>query len=145
MASRFRQFRSSWPNLTAMVDIVMCILIFFMLGMVLQTPELYLQAAAPAIVVPTQGPSLGSEPVNVTAAITLQRIDGRTYASAFGRQTADLSGELGDVLSQRAAQSSGDIGVIIRAGSNVPYQDVLTAYDQCHKAQLKRVQISATF
>jgi biopolymer transport protein ExbD len=145
MAQRFKQFRPSWPNLTAMVDIVMCILIFFMLGMVLQTPELYLNAAAPAIVAPSPGPALGTEPVEVTAALTLQRIGGRTFASAFGRQTADLNGELARMLGQTAVRSSGDISVTIRAGRDVPYQDVLTAYEQCHKVQLKRIQISATF
>ena len=37
------------PNMTPMVDVVMCILIFFMLGTSLASPELFLKSHTAAI------------------------------------------------------------------------------------------------
>ena len=72
------------PNMTPMVDVVMCILIFFMLASSFVMPELFLKSSMPAI----DKAGLGEKAADakmpaVKLWIKLQRKGEDTYVSAF--------------------------------------------------------------
>ena len=137
------------PNMTPMVDVVMCILIFFMLGSSFALPELYLSNTTPV----ERGPGL--EPVKpdaippVRIPIALRHARGVTWASAFNAPaTADLvtlsanpasTASLPDLLRERRGHISDTAILIITPQSQVPYQDVIAAYDACIKAKYAHV------
>src|SRR3954452_2971553 len=76
------------PNMTPMVDVVMCILIFFMLGSTLATPELFLKSNTAAIDKAGLGNITGTQQLpSVRMTIKLSREGavggGHTVVSAF--------------------------------------------------------------
>jgi len=143
------------PNMTPMVDIVMCILIFFMLGTSLATPELFLKSNTAAI----EKEGLGTEPgaqrlPAVRMNIKLERAvgaDGKeiTAVTAFSDAPLPMNGiddpdqrltqAVFDRLAARRQTISDDVQVLIVPDKNVPYQDIVTIYDYCVKLQFKQV------
>ncbi len=136
------------PNMTPMVDVVMCILIFFMLGSSL-TPELFLQSNT-AI----DKTGLGNEQTDqklpsVRVNIVMQRVGDSTLVSAFGAQPIKMNKvndpdqsdnqQLSGYFQAKKKSLSDDVQVIIVPEKRVPYQDVITVYDYCTKAQFKQV------
>ena len=142
------------PNMTPMVDVVMCILIFFMLGTTLATPEVFLKSNTAAI--DKQG--LGSEQgvqklpaVRMNIKLARAMIGGKatTVVTAFNEaplpmnrvDEADqsLNKAIEDKLTKRRASISDDVQVLIVPEKDVPYQDVITIYDYCVKLSFKQV------
>lgn len=141
IASRVRYHGG--PNMTPMVDIVMCILIFFMLGSTFALPDLFLSANMPAV--DKQG--LGANPNDsslppVRTNIELLNIGGRTKVRAFGVLEEDLHDRLLSLLNTKRADLSDDVQLLIVPEKSVPYQDVITVYDQCVQAGFKNVAFS---
>ena len=143
------------PNMTPMVDVVMCILIFFMLGSTFAVPELFLTSNMPAI--DKQG--LGTEqtnqklpPIRITINMSHDEA-GNTWVSAFDsiplkmysvddHDQADNEKILG-FFDTKKPSISDDAQIIIKPASNVPYQDVITIYDYCAQAKFKQVAFAA--
>jgi biopolymer transport protein ExbD len=138
------------PNMTPMVDVVMCILIFFMLGSSFATPELYLTSNTPTS--PTGGLSdtaVSDKLPPVTKRIQLQRLGDETIAKAFdAAATSDLvtlsadpnsTASLPDLLRVKQPLMSKDVQIIIAPEPHVPYKDVLAAYDACVNAHFEHV------
>ena len=142
------------PNMTPMVDIVMCILIFFMLGTSLATPELFLKSNTAAV----DREGLGSDPgvqklPAVCLSIKLSRgvIGGQevTAVTAFNEAPLPMNGvqdtdqRLNQAIYERLAARrrtiSDDVQVLIVPDKDVPYQDVITIYDYCVKLEFKQV------
>ena len=136
------------PNMTPMVDVVMCILIFFMLGSSL-TPELFLQSNT-AI----DKTGLGTETADqklpsVRVNIVMQRVGDTTLVSAFGAKPMKMNKvddpdqsddqQLSGYFQTKKKTLSDDVQVIIVPEKKVPYQDVITVYDYCTKSQFKQV------
>ena len=136
------QPRNIIPNMTPMVDVVMVILIFFMLGSSFASPELFLTNHSPAI-----GNDLNPVTSDAMPAMTLQlkleRFGLHTTAVIGDFQTQDLSGELQDWLTQKRAVLGDRVHIIIWPQSNVPYQDVITAYSDCAQAKYTHVAFKA--
>jgi biopolymer transport protein ExbD len=141
------------PNMTPMVDIVLCILIFFMLGAGLAVPDLFLTSNTAV-----DKAGLGTEVNNtkmpaVRMNIVLRRRNDVTYVTAFDadpmRMNAvddpDQSGNqlIAQTLMQKKARLSDDVQVIIVPDKLVPYQDVITVYNDCVRAQYKQVAFAA--
>lgn len=137
------------PNMTPMVDVVMCILIFFMLGSSFAVCELYLPSNTPAID-RSVGPHPGTEPIPaVRNYIRLRYVGGRTLAIAFGSAPmADLvtcsadpasTASLPDLLRVKQRQLSPDAQLIIAPDRGVPYQAVISTYDACRNARFAHV------
>jgi biopolymer transport protein ExbD len=142
------------PNMTPMVDIVMCILIFFMLGTSLAVSELYLKSGTPAV----DKEGLGNDPgstklpaVRMTIKLARVAVGGQeaTAVTAFNEAPL-LMNEIGDTnqslneailarLGARRKSISDDVQVLIVPEKNVPYQDVITVYDYCVKLEFKQV------
>jgi biopolymer transport protein ExbD len=143
------------PNMTPMVDIVMCILIFFMLGTSLATPELFLKSNTAAIEKEGLGSAAGAQKLPaVRMNIKLSRAaaaDGReiTAVTAFSDEPLPMNGiddpdqrqtqAVYDRLAARRKSISDDVQVLIVPDRNVPYQDVITIYNYCVKLQFKQV------
>jgi biopolymer transport protein ExbD len=142
------------PNMTPMVDIVMCILIFFMLGTTLAVPELFLKSTTPAV----DKEGLGSDPgsaklpaVRMTIKLARTTVGSKevTAVTAFNEAPLVMN-DIGDtdhslneaILARLAARRktiSDDIQVLIVPEKNVPYQDVITIYDYCVRLEFKQV------
>lgn len=126
------------PNMTPMVDIAMCILIFFMLGSSF-VPGLYLTSNTPVV---RQGPCAESPPdvlPPVQDKLELRKIAGQTKVFAFGAMIEDLDKALPEFLTQKHGELSKDVQLIIVPDKAVRYQDVLTVYEGCIKARFENV------
>ena len=72
------------PNMTPMVDVVMCILIFFMLGATFLSPEMFLTSNMPAIDKAGLGTVQGDQKLpSVRMNIVMRRQGNDTWVSAF--------------------------------------------------------------
>jgi biopolymer transport protein ExbD len=137
------------PNMTPMVDVVMCILIFFMLGSSFLAPELFLQnnvrAVDKGLSNETPEQKLPSLPLN----ILLRRQGDATYVSAFDSKLLKMDGlndpdqssnrQILAYFQEKKKSLSDDVQLIIFPDKQVPYQDVITIYDFCTKARFKQV------
>ncbi|MGC8624715.1 MAG: ExbD/TolR family protein [Phycisphaerae bacterium] len=128
------------PNMTPMVDVVMVILIFFMLGSSFVSSDWYLTNNTPAIKGGLSNVKTHAMPptrINIKL-----RVRGtRTVAIMPGLQTADLSGELATFLADKhkALAKGVPVQVFISPSNGVPYKDVITAYSDCILARFKQV------
>ncbi len=129
------------PNLTPMVDVVMCILIFFLLSSSLATAQLYLSHATPK---GPRGPTqetVGEEHLPaVRHRLTVSSAGGRARVAAFGVTVEDLDGSGGaavtlpKLLAAKRTVLAGDAQLVLAVDKNVRYQDAITVYDACLKA-----------
>jgi biopolymer transport protein ExbD len=132
------------PNMTPMVDVVMCILIFFMLSATFAMPELYLTSNTPAVEKVGLSNSAATEQIPaVRNYIQLKRLGDQTVATAFGQPgTADLVSQtagLPGLLKAKGQQLSKDVQIIIAPENHVPYKDVIAVYDACIAAHFEHV------
>ena len=129
------------PNMTPMVDIVMCLLIFCMLTMDITGSHTVLESKLAA----EKGPGIVDKPDLKAPAVTSRieiRSDPQTHQPvvlAFGQVIRNLDRDLPEILVQKQADMSADVQIVIQPHSDVHYQDVITVYDQCIKAQFKNV------
>jgi biopolymer transport protein ExbD len=138
------------PNMTPMVDVVMCILIFFMLGSTFLATEQFLQSSTPAI----DKAGLGQESTSnkmpaVRLNIKVRRQGDDTWVSAFDSALLKMNKvddtdqtqnkAISEFFVQKNATLSPDVQIIIQPDKMVPYQDVITVYDYCVKAKFKQV------
>jgi len=145
------------PNMTPMVDVVMCILIFFMLGSSFVMPELFLKSSMPAI----DNGGLGTKNVDtkmpaVKLWIKMSREGDSTIVRAFdaapmkmgkidpetGKMSDEdkkLDGFILEYFQKKQPGLSSDVQIIIKPDSKVPYQDVILIYNHCMVAQFKQV------
>ncbi|HVX86533.1 MAG TPA: biopolymer transporter ExbD [Phycisphaerae bacterium] len=141
------------PNMTPMVDIVLCILIFFMLGAGLAVPEMFLTSNTAV-----DKAGLGKEVTNaqmpaVRMNIVMTRRNDVTYVKAFeadpiAMESLDDPVQSGNELIKQTLllkkkHLSDDVQVIIVPEKLVPYQDVITVYNDCVGARYKQVAFAA--
>jgi len=145
------------PNMTPMVDVVMCILIFFMLGTSLAVPELFLKSNTAAIDKEDLGTETGTQKLPaVRLYIRLSRgaaggAGGGTMVQAFNDAPLAMSkvGEADQAandaiyakLAARRKTISDEMQVLIAPSKDVPWQDVITIYDMCVKLEFKQVAV----
>jgi biopolymer transport protein ExbD len=135
------------PNMTPMVDVVMCILIFFMLGSTFLAPELALASNLPV------GKGVGTLDLNAPAPpvrfmLSLETRGEATWMVASdgtqlpmgspGIQDANNQAVSSFLAGKKAALSDW-AQVIIAPQEKVPYQDVITLFDDCTRVQFKQV------
>jgi biopolymer transport protein ExbD len=142
------------PNMTPMVDIVMCILIFFMLGTSLATSDLFLKSHAAAVDKEGLSDQPGAQKlpaVRMNIKLARAALAGRvvTTVTAFNEsplpmndiQDPDqrLNQAIFDRLAARRKTISDDVQVLIVPDRDVPAQDVITIYDDCVKLEFRQV------
>lgn len=136
-------------NLAPMVDVIMCMLIFFMLATKLVQREssridLPLALAAKS----TELADLGSRFV-----INVRNV-GADEAGASGSEVEyvvfersvalpELINLLGTVAKRAATDSGGEVNCVIRADKTVPYRHVEAVMVACAKAQIRNLTFSA--
>lgn len=141
------------PNMTPMVDIVLCILIFFMLGASITVPEMFLTSKTAV-----DKAGLGNENVDtkmpaVRMNIVVHRQGDETFVTAFDAtplrmdplDSPDQSHNqvIADTLLAKKQRLSDDVQVIIVPDKLVPYQDVITIYNDCVRAKYQQVAFAA--
>lgn len=141
------------PNMTPMVDIVMCILIFFMLASSFAMPDLFLTNNTAISKVGIGTEKSDAPAPSVQTKIDARVVSGETWVTCFGSTFSGLGkrndkGELIDsepkeklerFLLEKQKDMSADAQVIIQPEKAVNYQDVITIYDACMKARFKNV------
>jgi biopolymer transport protein ExbD len=135
------------PNMTPMVDVVMVILIFFMASTSFVGSEWFLRAAIPreAPAAPPEVQTSAGDPFRLPPArfeIDLVRQDGRTIVASRGMSPGTL-GELPGMLRELAGVPEGgrapEMVLIVRAGADVPYADVIRAHEAAAAAGIEKV------
>jgi biopolymer transport protein ExbD len=149
----------SMPNMTAMVDLVMCILIFFMLGSKFIQPETFLPSSMPVDL--GFGAASKSNDINVPLILDLKRGGGLgvvvnlpegntnkqiTAPSERPRDEKESRKMLKEymkrvtaVLEARKQQLAGKIRVIIRPTADLEYQYVAGVFGACLDAKFDNI------
>ncbi len=130
------------PNLAPMVDVVMVILIFFMLGTSFVLTEGFLSTQLPA----QAGPG-GAAQISFVPAVRIDLVRGE--GDACGIRVMGQPVREGDfsaleaVLRQRVdAGADSQSRVVIRAEPDVRYESVVAAMDSARRAGFARIQFS---
>ncbi len=141
------------PNMTPMVDIVLCILIFFMLGASIAVPELVLTGKTAVDKAGLGSNTTDAKMPAVRMNIVLHRQNDRTFVTAFddtplpmdGADSPDQSHNqvIASTLMAKKSRLSDDVQVIIVPDKLVPYQDVITIYNDCVRAKYQQVAFAA--
>ena len=135
--------RSYAPNLAPMVDVVMVILVFFMLGARLAVEEGALPTELPSQIGPGGGASVTIIPTIHIA--LLETPDGHgCQIFIMDTQLPDGSfATLRAVLKKKQDDGANPDGrVLIEASPNVEYQHVISAMDSCVGAGFANIQFS---
>lgn len=140
---RMRAAAHVGPNMTPMVDVVMVILIFFMLGSSFASPDWYLTNNTPAIKGGLNNVKVQKMPAT-RILIKLTQIGSHTRASIAAFQTEDISGQLLKWLKAKKKAAGKNVQVLISPANDVPYQQVITTYSDCVQARYTHVAFSYT-
>jgi biopolymer transport protein ExbD len=137
------QAQGAIPNLAPMVDVVMVILIFFMLGASFGLSEGALRTQLPARIGPGGGARIAMLPT-VQIAILSQDAAPGYEIYVMDQALADNSfAGLAALLEQRRRAGADPTGkVLIGADPAVAYQHVISAMDMCVRAGFSNIQFS---
>ena len=130
------------PNLAPMVDVVMVILIFFMLGTTFAISEGILPTQLPSQVGPGGGSAITIVP---SVRIALLEQPGAACKIVVMDRALDRNSfdELAAFLREkRAAGADPASPVLIAAEGGVQYQDVISAMDACVRAGFSNIQFA---
>jgi biopolymer transport protein ExbD len=138
----FPPAHASVPNLAPMIDVVMVILIFFMLGTSFTVTEGRLGAGLFAPAVP------GGAAVEWTPTIRIslkQTGDGACHVNVMGvaLPTGDFEGLRRLLSEKRAAGIDAQNPVVILAERDVAYENVIRVMDACRLAGYSNLQLPA--
>jgi biopolymer transport protein ExbD len=128
-----------------MVDVVMVILVFFMLGTSFALSEGLLATRLPTQIGPGGGARVAIVP---HVRISLVRVPGddRTAICVLGLPLPEQSfSALRELLAEKLAAGADPLGrVTVSADSEVAYADLVSALDACAQAGMRNVQIAVT-
>lgn len=137
--------RAYAPNLAPMVDVVMVILIFFMLGAQLAVEEGALPTELPSQIGPGGGASVTIIP---TIHIALLETSDRRGCQIFVMDVQlpeNSFNSLRALLKQKLESGANSDGrVLIEASPNVQYQFVVSAMDACVGAGFANIQFAVS-
>ncbi len=131
------------PNLAPMVDVVMVILTFFMLGMSVSVVEGVLPTELPSQV----GPG-GSSTVAIVPLVRIVLLESEEPPGCqivvYGRELPENSfAALEGFLRERRTSGANETArILIDAGPGVAYQNVISAMDSCIRAGFGNIQFS---
>lgn len=131
MPLKLEQIEEPSLNLTPMIDIVLLLVIFFMVGTEFSRHERQYEIDLPQV---SDASPLTSLPDPIKLNITR---DGQFFLGDAHRSLEELESDL-----SAAAARFRDQAVIIRADAAGPYQHVMTALSVCHQANISNVQLA---
>ncbi len=143
MRSARRATGEQIPNLAPMVDVIMVILVFFMLGASL---DLFREGALRTELDPRSGPGSGAAvEIIPTVKIALADLDDGAGCAVFvmGQPLDGGLAGLGVLLEQKA-RAGADLRspVVIAAEASVRWRFVVAAMDACQQAGFENVQFA---
>mgnify|MGYP002624319898 CR=1 len=118
-------------NLTPMIDVVLQLVIFFLVGTEFIKTERQYEVDLPEV---TEAQPLMSLPDELVVNVSR---DGRFFLGERGVSPEELEGEL-----RAAGQRYTDQSVVIRADAAGPYQHVMTVLNICHRAGISNIQLA---
>jgi biopolymer transport protein ExbD len=141
-SARARAETFAGPNMTPMVDVVMVILIFFMASAALLGPEWFVRTNLPKLRVSAAG---AGQAVPTRVEVVLEaaqgaearadiRIDGEKRW--MGVSLEACRGALASIVLERGTM---DVVVLVEAGEQVAYEDVVSVHAACHALGITRV------
>ncbi len=116
------------PNMTPLVDVVMVILIFLMLSGGFVGLSRYL----------THQPTTAGPALQRSVAVHLERADGE-FLARIGRFDCDTPEQLRTRLALMREQDPGTAVVVLHPERDVPYGDILLAYEAATKAKFEKI------
>lgn len=130
------------PNLAPMVDVVMVILIFFMLGTSFALSEGVLPTQLPSQIGPGGGAS-----VSIVPAVRIELREGPGGACQIVVMDRELQGNsfeaLAAYMKEKINSGADPMGrVVLAADPGIVYQDVISAMDACVRAGFRNIQFS---
>lgn len=131
MPLKLEQIEEPGLNLTPMIDIVLLLVIFFMVGTEFTQAERQYEIELPRV---ADAQPLTNLPDEIVVNITR---NGEFFLGREPRSLEDLESEL-----RTAAARYGDQAVIIRADGGGPYQHVMTVLSICQRANISNVQLA---
>jgi biopolymer transport protein TolR len=131
------------PNMTPMVDLVMCLLIFFMLSSTFAVTEMFMQNSVPALEGVGIGSSKGTSKIpTVTQNISIKSLGGdKVLITAFERNPdrPDDVASLTAFFKTAKTRVDKDIQILIAPEKAVPWNDVVRVYDALAGAGFEHV------
>lgn len=118
-------------NLTPMIDIVLLLIIFFMVGTRFSEAERQFTIELPTV---TDAQPLTSLPDEITVAVDKE---GAFYLNDEKITLDDLDVEL-----QKAQKNYADQAVIIRGDGQGTYQFIMDVLASCHRADIKNIKLA---
>ncbi|HVJ84661.1 MAG TPA: biopolymer transporter ExbD [Caulifigura sp.] len=118
-------------NLTPMIDVVLQLVIFFMVGTQFVTNERKIDIALPLV---SQAASLTETPDEIVVNVSR---DGEITVSAKLLSPTELKSQLQEAKSRYAQQA-----VVIRGDMDCIYQQVMTVVDVCKQAGIDNLQVA---
>lgn len=118
-------------NLTPMVDVVMLLMIFFMVGTQFIRRESQYEIQLPKV---TEAQPLTALPDELVVSVAE---NGTIYLGGQVRSVEELEADL-----RQAQDRYADQVVVIRADENVPYQHVMTVLNICKRARITNIQLA---
>ena len=131
MPLKLEQIEEPGLNLTPMIDIVLLLVIFFMVGTEFTQAERQYDIELPRVADAQPLTNLPDEIV-----VNIKRT-GEFFLGDEPRSLEDLEADL-----RAAAARYQDQAVVIRADGGGPYQHVMTALSICHRANISNVQLA---
>jgi len=143
----------SGPNMTPLVDVVMCLLIFLMMVGQFISAEHYLQTKIPftqsgARGTPPPPGTVPDEPLDIR--VDPDPRDPAGFRARVGDLVASDAATLAAGLKQRRAALLGTgirddkISVVISPGKNVKYKNLIAVYEAALTAQLKKISFATS-
>ncbi|WZO96958.1 biopolymer transporter ExbD [Isosphaeraceae bacterium EP7] len=131
LSDRMHADELPYVNMTPMVDVVLCLLVFFMAATKLYDwDQSEFEVNVPEV---TSAAPLTSAPDDLTITVLGP---GRV---ALGDETTDLAG-LGKALDEAKARYA-DQGVLVRGDAKLAYQDLADVLSTCNEAGIKNVRL----
>jgi biopolymer transport protein ExbD len=153
--------RDPMPNMTAMVDLVMCILIFFMLGSKFVRPDPFFECrlpdnagtgATPPVEMKVKLPievrpegggvglylTVGGEPARI--GLPAENLSASALDPALSRRQADY---LRDRLGELCRRLSKDTPVVLRPAKDLQYRHLAGVISACREAGFENVAFAA--
>lgn len=118
-------------NLTPMIDVVLLLMIFFMVGTQFIRQESQYEIELPRV---AEAQPLSALPDELVISITQ---DGAIYLGGEARTPAELEADL-----RAARERYADQIVVIRGDGNGRYQEVMTVLSLCKRARINNIQLA---
>jgi biopolymer transport protein ExbD len=130
------------PNTTPMADVILVMLIFFMAGVALVGPKLFLTSALPSADAPrdeTPSSAFTLPPANFT--LKIARTDTGIMVAGIGPEPCTIEQARSRLHDLTGGSPTDDVIVTVSPAADVPFQAVVDVHDACRAAGIRRTAL----